>query len=82
MTDAQGIPLAAFTDSAGVAEVHLLEPALASIPGSIAIPDNVPLIADRAYDSDPLRQALAEQGVDLLAPHRKNRTAEPTNDGR
>lgn len=82
MTDAQGIPLAAFTDSASVAEVHLLEPTLTSIPESIAIPDNVPLIADRAYDSDELRESLAERGVDLIAPHRKNRTKEPTNDGR
>ena len=49
---------------------------------SIAIPDGVPLIADRAYDSDALRETLAEQGVELLAPHRKNRTAESSNDGR
>ena len=82
MTDAQGIPSAAFTDSAGVPEVQLLEPTLASIPEAIAIPDGVPLIADRAYDSDPLRRALAERGVDLIAPHRKNRTKAPTNDGR
>ena len=82
MTDAQGIPLAAFTDSAGVAEVHLLEPTLASIPQSIRLPERMPLIADRAYDSDPLRATLAERGIDLIAPHRKNRTAAPTNDGR
>ena len=82
MTDAQGIPLAAFTDSAGVAEVHLLEPTLASIPQSIRLPERMPLIADRAYDSDPLRATLAERGIDLIAPHRKNRTAKPTNDGR
>ena len=42
----------------------------------------MPLIADRAYDSDPLRETLAERGVDLSAPHRKNRTKAPTNDGR
>ena len=82
MTNAQGIPLAAFTDSAGVAEVHLLEPTLASIPQSIRLPERMPLIADRAYDSDPLRATLAERGIDLIAPHRKNRTAAPTNDGR
>ena len=82
MTDAQGIPLAAFADSAGVAEVHLLEPTLASIPQSIRLPERMPLIADRAYDSDPLRATLAERGIDLIAPHRKNRTAAPTNDGR
>ena len=82
MTDAQGIPLAAFTDSASVAEVHLLEPTLASIPQSIRLPERMPPIADRAYDSDPLRATLAERGIDLIAPHRKNRTAAATNDGR
>ena len=82
MTEAQGIPLSSFTDSAAVAEVHLLEPALASIPESIRLPERMPLIADRAYDSDPLRETLAERGVDLIAPHRKNRTKAPTNDGR
>ena len=82
MTEAQGIPLSSFTDSAAVAEVHLLEPALASIPESIPLPEKVPLIADRAHDSDPLRRALAERGIGLIAPHRKNRTKAPTNDGR
>ena len=82
MTEAQGIPLSSFTDSASVPEVQLLEPTLASIPGSIRRPERIPLIADRAYDSDPLRQTLAEQGIDLIAPHRKNRKKAQTNDGR
>jgi len=82
VTEAQGIPLSSFTDSASVPEVQLLEPALTSIPDSIRLPERMPLIADRAYDSDPLRQTLAEQGIDLIAPHRKNRKKAPTNDGR
>ena len=40
------------------------------------------LLADRAYDSDPLDEALAGQGVELVAPHRKNRKKAPTQDGR
>jgi hypothetical protein len=32
--------------------------------------------------SDPLRETLAGRGVDLIAPHRKNRKMAPTNDGR
>jgi len=32
------------------------------------------VIADRAYDSDPLRQRLAARGIELVAPHRGNRS--------
>jgi transposase len=35
-------------------------------------------VADRAYDSDPLRERLEDRGVQLVAPHRKNRTKPPT----
>jgi len=35
-----------------------------------------------AYDCDPLRERLADQGIELLSPHRKNRTKPPRNDGR
>ena len=40
------------------------------------------LIADRGYDSDPLREQLAARGIELIAPHRKNRRRPPTQDGR
>jgi len=40
------------------------------------------LIGDRAYDSDPLRERLAAMGIELIAPHRSNRTKPPTQDGR
>lgn len=40
------------------------------------------LIYDKAADCDPLRERLARRGVDLIAPHRRNRTAPPTQDGR
>jgi len=33
------------------------------------------VIADRAYDSDPLRQRLAARGIELVAPHRGNRSS-------
>jgi transposase len=42
----------------------------------------IPLIADRAYDSDPLRQRLAQQGWDVICPHRKGRKRKATQDGR
>jgi transposase len=36
-------------------------------------PDGVPVVAERAYDSDPLRERFAADGYPLVAPHRKNR---------
>jgi transposase len=39
------------------------------------------LIGDNAYDSDQLDRELAETGVEMIAPHRCNRT-NPTQDGR
>jgi transposase len=40
------------------------------------------LIGDRAYDSDPLDALPLQQGIDMIAPHRRNRTKPLTQDGR
>lgn len=40
------------------------------------------LIGDKAYDNDPLDALLAVQGIALIAPHRRNRKREATQDGR
>jgi len=40
------------------------------------------LIADKAYDSDPLRKRLKQRGIDLICPHRRNRTKRKLQDGR
>jgi hypothetical protein len=40
------------------------------------------VIADRAYDSDPLRARLAARGIELIAPHRWNRSKPRQQDGR
>ena len=40
------------------------------------------MIADRAYDSDPLRARLRSRGIELVCPHRKSRRKPPTQDGR
>jgi len=40
------------------------------------------LIADKAYDSDKLRGELAEKGIDLICPHRRNRKKKKVQDGR
>ena len=40
-------------------------------------------MGDRAYDSDPLDHRLKrDYGVDLIAPHKSNRSKPPTQDGR
>ena len=40
------------------------------------------LIGDRAYDSDPLDTLLVQQGIEMIAPHRRNRKKPKTQDGR
>ena len=40
------------------------------------------LIGDRAYDSDPLDAMLETQGIEMIAPHRRNRKKPKTQDGR
>ena len=44
-----------------------------------AKPEN--LIGDKAYDSDALDESLKAHGVEMIAPHRSNRTLK-TQDGR
>ena len=81
-TDATGIPLGVATDAANVPETVLAGAALADIPPSVPVPHGVPVVADRGYDSDPLREALADDGFTLVAAHRKGRKRKPTADGR
>ena len=40
------------------------------------------LVGDRAYDSDPLDKRLRAKGVELIAPHKRNRKRKKTQDGR
>ena len=41
------------------------------------------MIGDRAYDSDPLDARLEQQyGIELIAPHKSNRSRPKTQDGR
>lgn len=77
-----GVPVGVLTDAANVGEPDLGGRVLDRIPPEVELPDPVPVVADRGFDSDPLRDDLAEQGFELLAPHRKNRTRPSRNDGR
>src|SRR6476660_10466590 len=80
VVDASGLPLGMATAAANVAETELLPLALRDVP--IAIPPGTPLLMDKAYDSDPLRDELQHQGYQPIAPHRKNRVQPSRNDGR
>jgi transposase len=87
VVDGQGVPLGVHLDSASPAEVNLLEPTLATIAvprAGAGRPRQKPerVIVDKAYDSDPLRGRLARRGMDLIAPHRRNRKKSSTQDGR
>jgi len=88
VVDGQGIPLGKQLYSATPNEVRLAEETLASIHVTRrdrgGRPRQKPLrvIADRAYDSDPLRERLATRGIELVAPHRWNRSKPRTQDGR
>jgi len=66
--------------------VTLIERTLStvSVPGKRGRPRQNPvrLIYDRAADSDPLRKRLKKRGIELIAPHRKNRKQPPAQDGR
>jgi transposase len=88
LVDGAGIPLGDHLHAASPSEVRLAQVTLQSIrvgrrhrPGR---PRQKPerLIADRGYDSDPLRQQLARRGIELIVPHRRNRRKPPTQDGR
>ncbi|MCX8104042.1 MAG: transposase, partial [Candidatus Bipolaricaulota bacterium] len=80
--------MGAYLDAATPAEVTLLEKALETVAvkraGQPGRPRKHPerLIADRGYDSDPLRERLKRRGIELICPHRRNRTRSPVQDGR
>lgn len=88
VVDGEGIPLGEQLYSASPNEVRLAEETLASIRVSRRQRAGRPrqkvcrMIADRAYDSDPLRARLAARGIELIAPHRWNRSKPRTQDGR
>ncbi len=79
MADRAGLPLAACAAAATPHEVTLVAPTLDS-----RFVDALPrrLIGDRAYDADPLDAALAQLGIEMIAPHRRGRVRPKTQDGR
>ena len=79
LVDGRGLPLGAEVASASPHEVTLIEPLLTQ---RILPTKPRRLIYDAAADSDPLRTRLGRRGIELVAPHRKNRHKPPTQDGR
>ena len=80
VADAAGLPVAACLACAAPHEVKLAEAVLES-RFLCGMPEK--LIGDKAYDSDQLDENLLKKhGVELIAPHRRNRTKPKTQDGR
>ena len=68
VANGQGVPLGGYLCSASPAEVTLVDATLACVGKNALIQR---LIADKAYDSQSLRDELADQQIELIAPHRK-----------
>jgi transposase len=87
VVDGCGVPIGAHLDSASPSEMKLLEPTIEKI----AVPrqergrprkNPKRIIADRSYDSDPLRKRVAERGIELICPYRSNNKKKKYQDGR
>ena len=87
VVDYKGISLGSTITLASPHEVTLVD----GVMTQIKVPRNGPgrpktlpkrLIADRAYDSDPLSEKHKKRQIDLICPHRKNRKKPKRQDGR
>lgn len=79
IADRAGLPLAIHVTSASPHEVTLVG---AALEARFTAERPQRLIGDKAYDSDPLDAQLADEGIELIAPHRRNRRKPNTQDGR
>jgi transposase len=84
LSEGSSIPLSVHTGSASPHEITFVEATLASSLLEEKPQKEKPqrLIGDKAYDSDPLDEALLEAGIEMIAPHRENRKKPKTQDGR
>jgi transposase len=80
LVDARGLPVAVTTGSASPHESKLVQ-GLFDFMLTVDAPQRI--IGDKAYDSDALDDDLDDEGIELIAPHRKSRRKEnATQDGR
>jgi transposase len=86
LVDGEGLPLGVRLESASPSEVTLAEATLAEVrvPQPKGRPRQKPerVIADRGYDSDPLRERLRRRGIELIVPYRENNQHRRYEDGR
>ena len=91
LVDGEGLPLGVRLESASPREVTLAEATLAEatlaevrVPRPRGRPRQKPerVIADRGYDSDPLRERLHRRGIELIVPYRENNQHRRYEDGR
>jgi transposase len=82
----ESLPVGVQLAAANEGETSLAQPTVeevAQLAGTDATCWPKRIIADKAYDSDELRAAFNGVDIQLLAPHRSNRTARArSNDGR
>jgi transposase len=79
VADRAGFPVAIYATSASPHEVTLVKDTVEE-----RFTEDTPerLIGDPAYDSDKLDGELHDEGIEFIAPHRRNRIKPPTQDGR
>jgi transposase len=87
VVDGKGVPLGSRLESASPSEVKLVQGTLETIRvprNGRGRPKSKPdrLIADKGYDCDWLRKSLALRGIELICPHRRNRSLPKLQDGR
>ena len=87
VVDGQAVPIGAHLDSASASEIKLLQPTIEKITvprkgGGRPRQNPVRIIADKGYDSDPLRERLLKRGIELICPYRKNNKTKKYEDGR
>lgn len=80
VTEGNGLPIGISIASASPHEVKLVKATIDSIYTPY-LPER--LIGDKAYDSDGLDQEIADEyGIEVIAPHKRNRKSPKTQDGR
>jgi transposase len=79
LVDDKSVPVAAIATSAQPHEISLVLDTLNDCPILEKIKS---IVGDKAYDSDSHDEALRAKGINLIAPHKKNRKRPKTQDGR
>ncbi len=82
LADGRGTPLGISLASASPSEISLFEQTLAAVPCRQLHGRPKAIIADKAYDSNALRQRLAHRNILPIIPARKNNRRATHQDGR